>query len=72
MITRNTFFIGARWVRPAGWRSIRVVSPITEEPIGRVPDSTSDDIDQAVSAARRAFDVGPCPRMSLSERGRST
>jgi aldehyde dehydrogenase (NAD+) len=69
MITRDTFFIGARWVRPAGSGSIDVISPITEEPIGRVPDSTPADIDRAVTAARRAFDVGPWPRMSLSERG---
>jgi aldehyde dehydrogenase (NAD+) len=69
MITRDTFFIGARWVRPAGSGSINVVSPITEEPIGRVPDSTPADIDEAVTAARRAFDIGPWPRMSLSERG---
>jgi phenylacetaldehyde dehydrogenase len=28
------------------------------------------DVDAAVSAARRAFDRGPWPRMSPSERGR--
>jgi betaine-aldehyde dehydrogenase len=68
MITRDNFFIGGEWAKPAGTGAIDVISPITEEVFGRVPESTPSDIDSAVAAARRAFDEGPWPRMSIPER----
>ena len=64
----DRFFIGGEWVPPAGTGTVDVVNPATEEPAGRVPDATAADIDRAVDAARRAFDEGPWPRMSASER----
>ena len=64
----DRFFIGGDWVAPAGSEQLRVVSPYTEQPVGRVPMGSAADIDRAVAAARRAFDVGPWPRMSLEER----
>ncbi len=33
-----------------------ILNPATGEEIGRAPDSTADDVDAAVAAARRAFD----------------
>jgi acyl-CoA reductase-like NAD-dependent aldehyde dehydrogenase len=68
MITRNAFFIGGIWRRPARNETLDVVSPATEQAIGRVPLGTSADLAAAVSAARLAFDDGPWPRMSLDER----
>ncbi|GAA2727155.1 aldehyde dehydrogenase [Actinocorallia aurantiaca] len=62
------FFIGGDWVEPAGTGTIDVVSPHTEEVIGRVPEGTDADIDRAVAAARQAFDHGPWPRMTPAER----
>ena len=47
---------------------IDVISPNTEEVIGRVPDATPNDVDRAVAAAREAFDKGPFPRWSPEER----
>ncbi len=65
---RRTFFIGGRWVEPAGDDRQPVVSPSTEEVVGEVPVALDADIDRAVSAARQAFDDGPWPRMSPAER----
>jgi aldehyde dehydrogenase (NAD+) len=65
---RDTLFIGNEWVTPTSTGFIEVVSPHTEEVIGRVPDASPDDIDAAVAAARRAFDDGPWPRMTPAER----
>ncbi len=62
------FFIGGEWVAPAGNGTVDVVNPTTEEPAGRVPDATEADVDRAVEAARRAFDEGPWPRLSPTER----
>ena len=64
----DRLFIGGTWVAPAGTGTIDVVSPSTEEVVARVPEATQADVDKAVAAAREAFDEGPWPRMSPSER----
>ena len=68
MQVHDKLFIGGRWVDPAGSDVIEVISPHTEEVVGRVPEGTTADIDRAVAAARRAFDEGEWPRMSPEER----
>jgi len=68
MQVHEQLFIGGEWVAPATSNTIDVVSPATEEVIGRVPEGREADIDRAVAAARDAFDRGPWPRMTPSER----
>ncbi len=68
MRTFDKLFIGGKWVPPSGTGTIDVISPHTEEPVGRVPEGTEADIDRAVTAAREAFDDGPWPRMTPQER----
>ena len=68
MREHDRLFIGGDWVVPAGTATIDVISPHTEEVIGRVPEGTEADIDKAVAAARQAFDHGPWPRMTPAER----
>jgi len=68
MITRDQLYIGGQWVPPSGTGIIEVICPSTEEVVGRVPDPTTEDIDLAVAAARRAFDEGPWPRLRPAER----
>jgi aldehyde dehydrogenase (NAD+) len=64
----DRFYIGGQWVEPAGSAKIDVISPHTEEVIGRVPEGTPADMDRAVAAAREAFDNGPWPQMEPAER----
>jgi aminomuconate-semialdehyde/2-hydroxymuconate-6-semialdehyde dehydrogenase len=45
------------------------VDPWTREPWATVALGGATDADRAVSAARRAFDSGPWPRMGFAERG---
>ena len=47
---------------------IDVISPHTEEVVGRVPEASTADVDRAVAAARAAFDDGDWPRLSPEER----
>jgi len=68
MQTNDRLFIGGEWVRPATAAVIDVISPHSEELVGRVPEAKEADVDKAVGAAREAFDRGPWPRMSGSER----
>ncbi|MDI3389662.1 aldehyde dehydrogenase [Streptomyces sp. B-S-A8] len=68
LVEHQKLFIGGKWADPHGRDVIEVVSPHTEEVVGRVPHAAPADVDRAVAAARRAFDDGPWPRMSLDER----
>jgi aldehyde dehydrogenase (NAD+) len=68
MRTYEKLFIGGEWVDPAGGDTIDVISPHSEELVGRVPEGTEADIDRAVAAGRKAFDDGDWPRMSPTER----
>jgi aldehyde dehydrogenase (NAD+) len=61
-------YIGGRWVQPSSNRRITVISPHTEEPCVTVAEADEQDVDAAVTAARRAFDSGPWPRLSHAER----
>jgi acyl-CoA reductase-like NAD-dependent aldehyde dehydrogenase len=64
----DELFIGGRWRTPSTRQRLPVISPHTEEPIGETPEAAAADIDQAVAAARKAFDEGPWPRRSVGER----
>jgi aldehyde dehydrogenase (NAD+) len=68
MHDHDRFYIGGQWVAPAGSATIDVISPHTEEVVGRVPEGTTEDMDRAVAAARDAFDNGPWPRLDPVER----
>ncbi|HWF83053.1 MAG TPA: aldehyde dehydrogenase [Streptosporangiaceae bacterium] len=68
MRDHDRFYIGGQWVAPAGSATIEVISPHTEEVVGRVPEGTTADMDRAVEAARDAFDNGPWPRMDPADR----
>ena len=62
------FFIDGEWILPSGDRQIEVIAPATEEVYVRVAAAEEADINRAVAAARVAFDRGPWPRMSHTER----
>ncbi|WP_375476346.1 aldehyde dehydrogenase family protein [uncultured Jatrophihabitans sp.] len=68
MYERSEHFIGGKWLPATGTETLEVISPTTEEVVGRVPIATSGEVDAAVAAARSAFDSGPWPRLSLAER----
>jgi acyl-CoA reductase-like NAD-dependent aldehyde dehydrogenase len=64
----DELFIGGRWQTPSTTQRLSVISPHTEEPIGETPQAAPEDVDRAVTAARKAFDDGPWPRLSVGER----
>jgi acyl-CoA reductase-like NAD-dependent aldehyde dehydrogenase len=63
-------FIDGQWRPPASGETYATVNPATEEESARVARGDERDVDQAVQAARRAFDQGPWPRMAAAERAR--
>lgn len=54
---RDAFYIGGRWAQPSSGATLDVEDPTTEAVFGRVPDGNDDDVDQAVRAARDAFEL---------------
>ncbi|CAL9313624.1 aldehyde dehydrogenase [Streptomyces sp. SudanB182_2057] len=68
LVEHGQLFIGGELTDPHGRDVIEVVSPHTEQVIGRVPHASREDVDRAVALARRAFDEGPWPRTTLAER----
>jgi aldehyde dehydrogenase (NAD+) len=61
-------YIGGEWVAPVSGSFEDVINPATEQAFAKAPVSSSDEVSQAIAAARQAFDKGPWPRMSVSER----
>ncbi|CAA7407680.1 unnamed protein product [Spirodela intermedia] len=55
VVPRRQLFIDGEWKEPVLGRRIPVINPATEGVIGDVPAGTAEDVDLAVSAARRAF-----------------
>ncbi|PPJ25768.1 aldehyde dehydrogenase [Nocardia nova] len=64
----SKLYIDGQWVAGESGETVPVINPATEEVIGRAPVATRADVARAISAARRAFDEGPWPRMSMRER----
>lgn len=62
--------IGGKWVDAVSGKTFETYNPATGEVLARVAEGDKADIDLAVKAARRAFESGPWPEMSPSERGR--
>ena len=68
MKVHEKLYIGGEWVDPATKAVIDVISPHTEEVVGRVPEASTADVDRAVGVARATFDDGDWPRLTPEER----
>jgi phenylacetaldehyde dehydrogenase len=62
--------IGGQWVEAASGKTFPTYNPATGDVLARVAEGNRPDVDRAVSAARNAFENGPWPKLTASERGR--
>ena len=62
--------INGKWVNAASGKTFPTYNPATGEVLAQVAEGDCVDINQAVRAARNAFDNGHWRRMTASERGR--
>lgn len=69
-IKPGRLLINGEWVE--GKKHFDTINPATAEVLTQIADAGAADVDQAVAAARKAFDdpKGPWRKMSASERGR--
>jgi aldehyde dehydrogenase (NAD+) len=49
-------FIDGEFTDPEGHASFETLNPATEEPLARVAQASSDDVDRAVASARKAYE----------------
>ena len=66
---QHRMLIDGRFVLAASGKTFPVYNPATGEVVAQVPEAEAEDVNRAVSAARRAFDEGPWSKMSTSQRG---
>jgi phenylacetaldehyde dehydrogenase len=67
---QHRMLIDGRFVPAASGKTFPVYNPATGEVVARVPEAEEEDVNRAVSAARRAFDEGPWSKtLSPSQRG---
>jgi len=68
--TPRKMLVNGKWVESASGKTFPTYDPSTGEVLARVAEGDREDIDRAVKAARAAFETGPWPRLTASERGR--
>jgi betaine-aldehyde dehydrogenase len=64
MLDRPHLFIDGQWLAPQNGGSFDVFDPSDASLLATVAAAGAADVDLAVTAARRAFDEGPWPRLS--------
>jgi aldehyde dehydrogenase (NAD+) len=67
LVASRSPFVDGAFVRGSG-APFDVTDPATEETVCTVEGASIEQVADAIAAARRAFDEGPWPRMTLDER----
>src|SRR5215471_6214881 len=67
---QTDLFIDGKFVPSASGKRFQTSNPATAEPIAEVAEGGQPDLDQAVAAARQAFESGPWSAMKPRQRGR--
>ncbi len=62
--------INGKWVAAASGKTFDDIDPSTGDVIAQIAEGDREDINQAVKAARAAFDNGPWSKITPSERGK--
>jgi phenylacetaldehyde dehydrogenase len=62
--------IDGQWVDSASGKTFPIYNPATGDVMAQVAEGDREDIVRAVRAARKAFESGPWPKMTPSERGK--
>ncbi|HEY2554395.1 MAG TPA: aldehyde dehydrogenase family protein, partial [Candidatus Cybelea sp.] len=68
--TKMQLLIGGTWRDAAGGATYEIRNPATGAKLADVADATKDDLNDAVAAARRAFDTGKWATMAASRRAK--
>ncbi|KAK4753595.1 hypothetical protein SAY87_001699 [Trapa incisa] len=67
-VNHTQLLINGKFVDAASGKTFPTLDPRTGEVIAHVAEGDAEDVNRAVSAARKAFDEGPWPKMTAYER----
>lgn len=67
---KHRAFIGGKWVDAVSGKTFDTFDPGSGRVIAKVAECDAADVDKAVAAARTAFESGPWPRATGSDRAR--
>jgi acyl-CoA reductase-like NAD-dependent aldehyde dehydrogenase len=67
---RTQLFIGGEYVPSVSGKTFPVLNPANNVMLTELAEAGIDDVNRAVTAARKAFDEGPWPRMKTAERAK--
>lgn len=67
-ISTDAMYIGGNWVRPRSGETVEVIDSTSGEPFTEIAYGGVCEMDQAIKAAREAFDHGPWSKLDPAER----
>lgn len=70
-LQNGALFVDGRWQQARSGKTWTHLHPATQEQIGEFPIADTEDVDDAVRAARRAFDEGPWPSLPAGQRAKA-
>src|SRR5665213_2606730 len=62
--------IGGKWVAPKSGKTFETINPATEEVLALVAEGDKADVDEAVKAARKAYEEGKWSKIGPHQRAR--
>lgn len=69
VVVHDKLFSGTRWSDPTSTGVLEVTSPATRAVVGRVAETTAEDVDAMVMQARESFESGIWRNVPPAERG---
>ena len=63
-------YVNGQWIDSRSKKTFPVYDPASEQVIAQVPEAGPEDVNQAVAAAKTAFEEGPWASTTAQERGR--
>ncbi|HKF36640.1 MAG TPA: aldehyde dehydrogenase family protein [Ktedonobacteraceae bacterium] len=61
--------VDGQWVESASGKTFDTINPSSCQVLAKVAEGDAEDINRAVAAARKAFESGPWPKLTPSQRG---
>jgi acyl-CoA reductase-like NAD-dependent aldehyde dehydrogenase len=62
--------IGGKWIAAKSGRTFETINPANEEVLALIPEGDKADVDEAVKAARRAYEHGKWPTINPHQRAK--
>ncbi len=68
-LQKYQMLIDGKWVDAASGKFFESYNPYTGKPWALIPEGGEEDVNRAVAAAKKAFETGPWPKLTATQRG---